>query len=232
MPRSIFPTTRQSVILALASDDALERSRAFDALVAIYWKPLYKYLRVAHAHAASEAEDLTQGFLARAFEKNALAGYDGEKAGFRTFLRTLFDRHVANELKAASRRKRGGEAVHLDFAAAEEELAREHQRDGSPEEYLHREWVRSVLALAVDRLSSIASASDFLLFETYDLDESSRLSYRELGARLGLSETTVTNRLAAMRRRFREVVLEVLRDATATEREFRAEVRALLGIDA
>jgi len=42
----------------------------------------------------------------------------------------------------------------------------------------------------------------------------------------------VTNRLASMRRRFRELVLEVLRDATASDREYRTEVRALLGVDA
>src|SRR5258708_34028452 len=34
MPGSLFPTTRRSVVLALASDDAAERSRAFDAMVA------------------------------------------------------------------------------------------------------------------------------------------------------------------------------------------------------
>jgi RNA polymerase sigma-70 factor (ECF subfamily) len=231
MPGSLFPTTRRSVVLALASDDAVERARAFDALVAIYWKPLYKYLRVAHAQAARNAEDLTQSFLLRTFERNALASYDTEKASFRTFLRTLFDRHIANELKAASRQKRGGGEIHLDFTLAEEELAREHDRSGSPEEYFQREWVRSVFALAVDRLRTASRAEDFTLFETYDLDGASRLSYRELGARLGMSETTVTNRLAAIRRRFREIVLDVLRDATASERELRTEVRALLGVD-
>ena len=89
-----------------------------------------------------------------------------------------------------------------------------------------------MFALAVDRLRDVSSANDFLLFETYDLDDASRLSYRDLGSQLGISETTVTNRLAAMRRRFREIVLDVLRDATATDSEYRREVRALLGLDA
>jgi hypothetical protein len=44
-----FPTTRRSVVLALSSDDAAARTRAFDTLVALYWKPLYKYARVAGA---------------------------------------------------------------------------------------------------------------------------------------------------------------------------------------
>ena len=231
MPGSLFPTTRRSVVSALASDDPADRSRAFDTLVTIYWKPLYKYVRVAHSHASGAAEDVTQSFLTSAFEKNVLASYDASKASFRTFLRMLLDRHLANELKAAARQKRGGGELHLDFAAAEEEIAREHARGGSPEDYFQRAWVRSVLTLAVDRLRSSANPVEFTLFEQYDLDESSRLSYRELGAQLGMSETTVTNRLAATRRRFRELVLEVLRDATASEEEFRREVRSLLGVD-
>jgi RNA polymerase sigma factor (sigma-70 family) len=232
MSPSLFPTTRRSVVLALASDDAAERTRAFDALVAIYWKPLYKYVRVAHSRDAGDAEDLTQAFLTRAFERNALAAYDAGKASFRTFLRTLFDRHVLNELKAAARLKRGGGERHLDFASAEDEIAHERDGGGSPEDYFQREWVRSVFALAVDRLRQASASEDFALFETYDLDEGSQLSYRELGKQLGMSETTVTNRLAATRRRFRGIVLDVLRDATASDAEYRAEVRALLGVEA
>ena len=227
---SLFPTTRRSVILALASDDASERERAFDALVAIYWRPLYKYARIAHRR--DDAEDRTQSFLARMVEQNALASYDATKASFRTFLRTLFDRHLANEIKSEQRLKRGGGAAALPFDDAEAELAREHDRGGTPEDYFQREWVRSVFAVAVERLRAGAREEDFALFEVYDLDDSARVSYRELGARFGMSETTVTNRLAAMRRRFREHVLDVLRDATASDREFRAEVRALLGVDA
>jgi len=224
----IFPTTRSSVVLALASDDAAVRTRAFEALVAIYWKPLYKYARFAHRQSLADAEDCTQSFLARAFEKNSLAAYDVDKASFRTFLRLLFDRHIANELKAALRQKRGGGEMHLDFAAAEAEMARESAGETTPEAYLQREWVRSVLSLAVDRLRTSSNPIDFRLFETYDL-EAAGISYRDLGLQLGLSESTVTNRLASMRRRFREIVLGVLRDATASESEYRREVRALLG---
>jgi RNA polymerase sigma-70 factor (ECF subfamily) len=229
MSGSLFPTTRRSVIVALSSDDDAERTRAFDTLVALYWKPLYKYARVAHRRDAPDAEDATQTFLSRAFEKNALASYDDAKASFRTFLRTLFDRHIANELKAAGRIKRGG---NLSFTSAEAELAREHDRSGSPEEYFQREWVRSVFALAVERLREDVNATDFAIFEAYDLDESSTLSYRDLADRFGVSEATVTNRLAAARRKFRAAMLELLRESTASDREFRAEVRSLLGVEA
>jgi DNA-directed RNA polymerase specialized sigma24 family protein len=220
-------TTRRSIVLALASDDVSERARAFDTLVAIYWKPLYKYVRVAHGHDASAAEQETQSFLASAFGKNSLAAYDAEKASFRTFLRLLFDTHIANGRKALPRLKPGGGAAHLDFTAAEAEIVREHDRD----DFFRREWVRSIFELAVERLRESSRAGDFVLFEAYDLDDIARASYGELAARFDLSESVVTNRLAAIRRQFRLVVLEVLREATASDHEFREEARALLGVE-
>jgi RNA polymerase sigma factor (sigma-70 family) len=225
-----FPTTRRSVVLALSSGDGAERARAFDTLLACYWKPLYKYARVAFRRTREDAEDLTQSFFARAFEKESLASYDAAKASFRTFLRLLFDRHAANEWKAGQRLKRGGGEVHLDFDAAEVEIGRDVATSIMPEEYFQREWVRSVFTLAVERLRERCSETQFAVFEAYDLDEDRAVSYRELAQRFGISETKVTNDLAAARRRFREIVLDALREVTATEQEFRAEARALLGV--
>jgi RNA polymerase sigma factor (sigma-70 family) len=227
-----FPTTRRSVVVALASADVSERTRAFETLVACYWKPLYKYARVAWHRSREDAEDLTQSFFTRAFEKESLATYDGAKASFRTFLRLLFDRHVSNDWKAGQRLKRGGAEVHLDFASAEAEIGREGA-SVAPDEYFHREWVRSVFAVAVERLRSACASegklTHFAIFDCYDLGSEREISYRDLAARYGIAETQVTNYLAAMRRRFREQVLEALREVTATEQEFRTEARALLG---
>jgi RNA polymerase sigma factor (sigma-70 family) len=236
----MFPTTRRSIVLALASPEEEERVRAFDTLVALYWKPVYKYVRLSRRRSPEDAEDLTSSFFARAFEKESLASYDPARASFHGFLRMLLDRHASNEEKHARRQKRGGGETRLDFDAAEAELA----RDGSsaaaaadPEELFHREWVKSAFALAVDRLrkacdeSGRASSRDFALFEAYDLDPAPGVSYRSLAEKFSMPETNVTNRLAAVRRRFREIVLDTLREATASEREFKAEARALLGVE-
>jgi RNA polymerase sigma factor (sigma-70 family) len=227
-----FPTTRRSVVLALASDDVAARTRAFDTLVALYWKPLYKYARVAWRRTREDAEDLTQSFFVRAFEKESLATYDASKASFRTFLRLLFDRSISNEQKASARIKRGGGEVHLDFDAAEAEIGRDGSRGATPEEYFQAEWVRSVFGVAVERLRERCDATDFELFEAYDLDDDRTLTYRDLATRFGFAETTVTNHLAATRRRFREIVLDTLREVTATDAEFRAEAKSLLGAKA
>jgi RNA polymerase sigma factor (sigma-70 family) len=227
----VFPTTRRSVVLSLASGDVTERTRAFDTLVALYWKPLYKFARLAWNRTPEDCEDLTQSFFTRLLQGGTLASYDAQKAAFRTFLRMLFERHAANETKTDQRLKRGGGQVRLEVESAEAEMASE-QASTSPEEIYQKEWVRSVFGLAIARLRDEIASTDFAIFEAYDLDGDRAVSYRLLAERFALTETTVTNRLAASRRKFREIVLDTLREATASDAEFHNEARALLGVEA
>lgn len=236
-----FPVTRHSVILAAGSADPEARRRAFSSIVEAYWRPVYKYVRLKWHAAADEAEDLTQAFFARAFEKSFFTSYDSDKARFRTFLRTCLDGFVANERKAAQRLKRGGgvHLVPLDFQTAEGEL-RQHDVAVPPdmEAFFDHEWARSIFGLAVERLRSHYASSGheayFVVFERYDLEASAsgeRVTYGDLARALHLRPTDVTNYLAAARRQFRAFVLDRLRELTATDEEFSAEARRLLGVD-
>jgi len=73
----------------------------------------------------------------------------------------------------------------------------------------------------------------FRAFERYDLEDAGEgaLTYEALAAELGITLTTVTNHLALARRELRRVVLETLREITASEEEFRLEARLVLGVD-
>jgi RNA polymerase sigma factor (sigma-70 family) len=236
-----FPATRHSIVAAAGSADPEVRRRAFETLVSAYWKPVYKYLRLKWQASEADAEDLTQGFFARAFEKGFFDRFDPARARFRTYLRTCLDGYVANERQAARRLKRGGasELLPLDFKTAEGELRHHDVPDPlDMEEYFHREWVRSLFAQVVERLREQCAASGrsthFALFERYDLegpDAGEKRTYADLGAEFGLPTTQVTNFLFAVRREFRGLVLETLRDLSASDEEFRAEARDVLGID-
>jgi DNA-directed RNA polymerase specialized sigma24 family protein len=107
-PGDKFPVTRRSAVIAAGSSDRAERQRALEILVAAYWKPVYKYIRIKWKKSDEDAQDLTQGFFAKAIEKDFFQGYDPAKARFRTFLRTCLDAFAANEDTAARRIKRGG----------------------------------------------------------------------------------------------------------------------------
>lgn len=239
-PIDRFPKTRWSVIEAIRSENAAERARALETLAAVYWKPVYKYVRLKWGKSNEDAKDLTQGFFAKAIEKSFFSGYDPAKAHFRTFLRTCLDGFVANENKAAGRIKRGGQAqmISLDFDRAEGELKHAGIPDPDTlEDFFEQEWIRSLFGLALETLRAECEAKGkaihFQIFQRYDLDESGdKPSYEQVAVELDLSVSNVTNYLAYTRREFRRIVLEKLREMTATDEEFQREARAVLGVEA
>jgi RNA polymerase sigma factor (sigma-70 family) len=234
-----FPATRQSIVEAIRSSDAPTRQRAFDVLVASYWKPVYKYVRLRWHASPEDAEDLTQEFFARAFEHGSLGRHDPSRARFRTFVRLLVDGLVKNARKAATRLKRGGGAVlvPLDFPGAERELADASELASQDDDALFRaEWIRSLFEVAIGRLRAecVATAKDqqFAVFERYDIEAQNArqpLTYADLAREFGVPATQITNYLAYVRRRLRHHVLDVVRELTATDREFRAEAADVLG---
>jgi DNA-directed RNA polymerase specialized sigma24 family protein len=239
-----FPATRWSAVVAARSSDPAERSRALEAIVAAYWKPLYKYLRIRWNKSNEDAKDLTQDFFARLIEKGTLEDFDPAKARLRTFLRICVDHLVSNNAKAAGRLKRGGRAAHLplDFPAAEAELLRAKPSIAAPsspemmDDFLEKEFIRGLFLVSVAALREFCEARGkqvhFRLFELYDLDDSAanRVGYADLARQFDLTVTDVTNYLAFARRQFRSIALEKLRETTASEEEFRREARALLGV--
>ena len=220
--RTSFPDTRVSAVLAARDERPAVRARATEAIIACYWKPIYKYVRRRWGVANDDAKDLTQGFLASLLERGLLARFDPQRARFRTYLRLCLDAFVANERRAAGRLKRGdGKVLPLDFAAAETELARLGVPVDDAEADFDQEWIRSLFGRAVtalrERLADDDKAVCFDLFERYDLQDIGARSptYADLAREFGLSVNAVTNGLACARRQFRAVVLEQLRELTA-----------------
>ncbi|MFI5103904.1 MAG: RNA polymerase sigma factor, partial [Terriglobales bacterium] len=230
-----FPLTRHSVVAAAQGHDPQERVRALDSIAGSYWRPVYKYVRLRWRLEREDAEDFTQDFFSRLLEKDFLASYDPAKGKLRTFLRTCIDRLFMNQTRDARRQKRGSAAVHvqLDFEEAEHELAAS-AHTGLPEDYFEKEWVRTLFAMAVERLRAQCQAegktTQFALFERYDLgDSDSRPSYAALAEEFRIALTDVTNYLSFVRREFRRSVLTQLREMTGSDEEFQREARTLLG---
>jgi RNA polymerase sigma factor (sigma-70 family) len=238
-PIGSFPLTQLPLVQATASPDPVQRHQALAALIECYWKPVYKYLRVKWRTSNEDAKDLTQEFFARTLEKSFFEKFDPARARFRTYLRIAVDGFASNERKAAGRQKRGGnlQGRSFDFAQAEEELlAGADYPDADLDRFFHREWVRSLFSLAVEELRGRCRESNknlsFLLFQRYDLERASSdaaFTYEELAQEFQLPITQVTNHLAYARREFRRIVLEKLRATSASDEEFRAEARQLLG---
>lgn len=232
-----FPPTRHSVIERMREAGEDVRRDAFGELIDGYWKPVYKHLRVTWRLTPEDAQDLTQGFFADAFQKAWLERFDPGKARFRTFVRVCADRFVMNSRQSAARLKRGGavQQVSLDFEGAEREMLAASQGSmPDPDAFFHQEFVRALFARAVTAVHSEYAAAGkelhFTLFERYDLAPEDGVSYAGLAADHGLSTTQVTNSLAQTRRRFRHHALEALRALSGSDEEFRREARELFGV--
>jgi hypothetical protein len=95
--------------------------------------------------------------------------------------------------------------------------------------------VRALLERSVAELKRSAEDSGravmFEVFRRYDLldERETRPTYAEIARDLELTPATVTNHLAAMRRQFRAILLERLRELTSSEAEWEAEAAKLLG---
>ena len=217
--------------------DEEARRLAFGDLVEGYWKPVYKHLRVTWRLTPDDAQDVTQGFFADAFQKAWLEKYEPSKARFRTFVRMCADRFVMNRNQSATRLKRGGgqTAVPLDFESAEREIAGRMAVQPEAEAFFHQEFVRALFERAVHavREEYAAAGRDLhvTLFERYDLAASESVSYADLAREFDLTPAQVTNYLAQVRRSFRGYALETLRGLCGTEEEFRREARELFGVE-
>ncbi len=229
------------MVESLRDSDLAVRERALNLLAEVYWRPVYEYIRLKWNVDPQSAEDLTQDFFARSIERDFFAQYDPSRARFRTWLRLGIDRMVANEREAAGRLKRGGgaRAVPLDSAELERDIA---ARAPGPlpddDELFRREVARALFAHAVDALraecENAGKSVQWRVFLAYDIegpDREPRPTYAELAQEHGVPATQVTNYLAAMRRRFRALVLERLHDLSASDAEYRGEARDVLGID-
>jgi RNA polymerase sigma factor (sigma-70 family) len=225
---SEFPSTRHSVLEAARLADPAKRREALSAIVSAYWKPAYKYVRFRWRRDPEDAADLIQSFFTRTLEQSLFSEYDPTRSAFRTWLRTCLDHFVANEAKSAGRQKRGGGSEHLSLEAERELAGIEPPDPQSIDDFFHREWIRRLFEISVQQLEATSQPVHFALFSRYDLSETP-VTYQSLAVEFNLPVSTVTNHLAAMRRRFRQTVLDTLRSITADDREFRAEAQALFG---
>lgn len=237
-PGSRFPATRVSVVERLRSPEPLVRDAAFGQLVAGYWKPIYKYARLKWALAEADAEDATQAFLAAAWEKSFFDAFDPAKARFRTFLRVCLDRFVMNRKQAERALRRGGgmEAVPLDFAGAEGEIARAASVADGVDGLFRQEMIRELFSRALIGVREECERNGrmiaFQVFEAYDvLAPDGGVTYADLARRFDVPATQVTNYLASVRRLFRTHALDALHGLCGSEAEYRAEARELFGVE-
>ena len=68
-----------------------------DQVIVLYWKPVYRFVRLKFRKSNEDAKDLTQVFFASALQRNFFTRFDPAKASCRTYLRMAVERYAANQ---------------------------------------------------------------------------------------------------------------------------------------
>src|SRR5262245_45558107 len=166
-PPARFATTRWSMVVDAVRNSSADSRRALSELCAIYWYPLYAFVRRRGSN-RDDAQDLTQEFFAELLDKETLRVADRQRGRFRTFLLAAITNFPAKQRRKAGARKRGGgrAAISLDLAAGEGRYLREPFHTLTAEKIYERRWAMTLLEQVMAGLKAEASgAGKFRQFE-------------------------------------------------------------------
>jgi RNA polymerase sigma-70 factor (ECF subfamily) len=232
---AVFCTTHWSLVLRAGQGEDGRAAEALEELCRAYWYPLYAYVR-RRGYTTADAQDLTQGFFESLLGRNDLAGVAPEKGRFRTFLLSALGHYLANEWRRGQRQKRGGgqAVVSFDALPAEERLRLEPTTSETPERRYDRQWAWTVMEQAMNRLGADyarTGKADLLeVLKPFLSGERGGASRTEIATRLGISVGAVDVALHRLRRRYGEILRELIADTVSTEDDVDAEIRHLMAV--
>ncbi len=229
-----FRTTRWTVVFSAQGEDE-EAERALQELCKTYWYPLYVYAR-RQGNDHHDAQDLTQGFLARLLEHNYIKDVHPSKGKLRTFLLRAFRNFITNEWHKNHTAKRGGSIskVSLD----EDSWQRNRDRyeaamteSKTPEACYDEGWAMTLLERAKDRLQELYAAENrepmFRALRPYLGTDHKHLPYAETATKLESNPDAVRKAVHRMRARFGKVLREEIEQTVASSVEADEEIRTL-----
>src|SRR5256885_9151341 len=109
-----FPTTQWSQVLAAQDPTQPGYRDRLDALLRVYWKPAYAYIRVAWRKSNEDAKDLTQAFFARLLQNGRIAAVQTEGGRFRSYLKQALRNFLIDAERAAEVRRPIERVVAID----------------------------------------------------------------------------------------------------------------------
>ena len=211
-------------------------ANALNELCQIYWQPVYIYIR-SWNKSASDAEDLTQGFFTKILEKNSLDLVGPDKGKLRTFLLVAVKRFLANDYHRENAQKRGGgqQIVSIDAEWTGSHSKRVEPAGGeSPEVLFDRQWALTMLEQAIGKLrQSYVSGGKEQAFEALLGTISPSATKRplaEIAAELKISEGAAKVASHRLRKRYRQILQEVIADTVESDEAVDEEIRYLMSV--
>ncbi len=229
--KDLFVTTRWTMIRRAHGTDSTAARDALAELCQSYWYPLYAYVRRCGS-TPHDAEDLTQGFFARLLRLDSLAKVNREHGKFRAFLLASLKHFLADQRDFASAQCRDARAtISLDAQAAEERYRAVPAGALTPDQVFERQWAVTLLETVMQRLAREYEMSGrgalFSELRFAIAGEKSALPYRQLAARVKMSEEAVRVAIHRLRQRYRVALRAELAQTVTGEAEVSEELREL-----
>lgn len=222
-----FPETRWSLVREAGSDTPVAR-RALEDICQGYWGPLYAFARRS-GKSPSDAEDITQDFVAHLLEKGNFGKIKEDGGRLRSFLLTSLRNFITDQVRRDRAKKRGGgrRAISMDLDGVEALFAESLAESETPQSAFEKQWALSLVEEGFVRVEADygESARGELfgaLCPFLDGDNPVR-TYAEIGESLGMSEGAVKVAVHRLRQRYRRhferVVLETVESEAGVAEE-------------
>jgi RNA polymerase sigma factor (sigma-70 family) len=226
-----FPTTSWDLL-----GDVLRRGEQSAAALNEFADRYYAAIRAfisAIARNPADADDLTQRF----FEKVVLGGplltrADPRKGSFRPYLKQAIRNFLVDEYRRQTR------SVNSDVRPD----ALDDGWDGvvtdsspGPDQALLREWARSLVAMAIQRLETTCQlnnqAQHFQLFvHRYLSGAEHPVPWRQVGEVFGIDEKIARNRAETASRRFRALLRDLIASDIGSGEDIDEELQGVMAI--
>jgi len=199
--------------------------KALDALIHIYWRPLYFFVR-QHGHDNETSKDIVQAFLTSFLERGGFEHATPARGRFRTFLLTSLEHFMRDRARAAASQKRGGgkPTLSLDFDRGEAEFMRESKREESPTTTLNRAWARSLLEQSLSELQGEpAHLEAFRLYRA-------GADLKTIAQKTALTESAAQSAVHRLKGRLKDIIVGHIRESVSSREDLQAEVAEFMAL--
>lgn len=231
-----FEETQWSLILRARDGNSGISREAISRLCNVYWFPIYSYI-LHKGYSREQSQDLTQDFFVLFLEKDFVNSVTQGRGKFRSFLLAATNHFLTDEWRRKQSQKRGGDKtfVSLDFTKGDQLYAEMASDNLSPEKIFDRNWARTVLARALNRLrGEYGRAGKERIFDVLHLvlsEPNARLGYEKLAEELELSPGATRTAAYRLRKRYAEMlkdeISQTLDDPSNAETELKYLLEAL-----
>lgn len=241
----LFLTTRWTSVLS-ARGDSPEAKAALSELCALYWTPVFRFLRY-EGRDEETARELTQEFFAKVLARDTLAHVDPELGRFRSFLLGALKHFLRDYRDREKAAKRGGAWKHQSLsepkstdardsspAHAETDLDIPDPSATVPDPYFDRQWAFVVIEHALERLAQeMVEAGKLEQFETLkpwlvgEVDVETQLAATR---RLEMTEGALKVAIHRLRKRFGAQVRLEIAQTVSDPSQAETELKYLLDV--